>query len=119
MTDFAPMRVPLLRRLALLAGVLATIAALTMGLLLPAISIVQVHLFETRYSILGGLQALWRDHQWLAFAAILAFSVIFPYAKLLLLGVLWLLPRGPRDGRTLFLLEALGKWSMLDVLVVA
>jgi paraquat-inducible protein A len=118
-TPPGPPRVHLLRRLLMLAGVLATAAALTAGLILPAIGIVQVRLFETRYSILGGLQALWRDHQFLAFAAILLFSVVFPYLKLALLGGLWLLPRGPRDGRMLVLLEALGKWSMLDVLVVA
>jgi paraquat-inducible protein A len=106
-------------RLAMLLGVLATLAALTVGLLLPAISIVQVHLFETRYSVLGGLGALREQREWLAFAAILLFSVIFPYLKLLLLAGLWLLPAGPRDGRALVLLEALGKWSMLDVLVVA
>lgn len=122
MTDAPPSdppRVKLWRRLAILAGVLATLAALTAGLLLPAIAIVQVRLFETRYSILGGLQALWRDQHLLAFAAILLFSVVLPYIKLLLLGVLWLLPQGPRDGRALVLLETLGKWSMLDVLVVA
>ncbi|MEO8557539.1 MAG: paraquat-inducible protein A [Rhodospirillales bacterium] len=122
MADAAPTAtrpVPLLRRLLMLAGILASLAALTIGLVLPAISIVQVHLFETRYSILGGLQALRDSREWLVFAIILLFSVIFPYVKLLLLGLLWLLPRGPRDGRSLFLLDALGKWSMLDVLVVA
>jgi paraquat-inducible protein A len=103
----------------MLAGVAATLAALTAGLLLPAVRITQLHLWDSVYSIVGGLQALRQQHEWLVFGIILLFSIAFPYAKLLVLGLLWLLPRGPRDGRTLFLLEALGKWSMLDVLVVA
>jgi paraquat-inducible protein A len=114
-----PGRIAWLRRLGMLAGVLGTFAALTAGLLLPALSIVQLRLFETRYSILGGLAALRDQREWLAFAAILLFSVVFPYLKLMLLAALWLLPAGPRDGRALFALEARGKWSMLDVLVVA
>lgn len=103
----------------MLAGIAAALAALSVGLTLPAVRITKLHLWDTVYSIIGGLQALRESREWLVFGIILLFSVAFPYAKLLLLGALWCLKRGPRDGRVLFLLEALGKWSMLDVLVVA
>jgi paraquat-inducible protein A len=103
----------------MLAGVLAGLAALTAGLLTPAIRITQFRLWDTVYSIVGGLEVLWQDRQWLLFIVIVLFSVAFPYVKLLVLGWLWLLPRGPRDGRVLAMLDTLGRWSMLDVLVVA
>lgn len=113
-----PWRRILLQRVPFLGALAVSAAALTAGLLLPAIRITKLHLFDTAYSILGGLRALADGGEWLVFGIILMFSVAFPYAKLLALGWLWLRPEGPAGGRTLGLLEALGKWSMLDVLVV-
>lgn len=110
------------RRTPLVAAALAGVAALlTAGLVLPALRVTQFSLFDTSYSILSGLLGLLRSGEALLFAVILLFSVVLPYLKLSLLGWLWFAPaegRLPRR-RVLRLVEAVGKWSMLDVLVVA
>lgn len=72
-------------------------------------------------SLLSGISALWGGGHWLVGALILLFSVILPPAKLLALA--WLAGRGPRQHRHRALVyravEAFGRWSMLDVMLVA
>ena len=48
-----------------------------------------------------------------------AFSVVLPYAKLALLAWVWRRGRPSGSRKALDLVEALGRWSLLDVLVVA
>ena len=95
------------------------VTALSAGLLLPALRITELALFDTVYSVLGGIDALRRSGDWPLMILIFAFSVVLPYAKLALLAWVWRdgRPRGSR--RALDLVEALGRWSLLDVLVVA
>ena len=51
---------------------------------------------------------------------VLLFSVIFPFAKLLVLMVIWFVPFDTARRRSLLcLLGAMGKLSMLDVFMVA
>ena len=94
--------------------------ALTEGLRLPAITITQAGLFDSQYSILTGLADLANGGHFAVFAIILLFSVLLPYVKLLLLAWLFL-SAGPveRRRRLLAWLAAVGKWSLLDVLVVS
>jgi paraquat-inducible protein A len=61
---------------------------------------------------------LLRDGDFLVGGVILIFSVIFPAAKLIALAVSWQAERGSAE-RHLGVLEQLGKWSMLDVFVIA
>ncbi len=55
------------------------------------------------------------------FAILTLFSVVFPLTKLGFGAALWLFadPGSPRVARILHWIEMLGKWSMLDVFVVA
>ena len=94
--------------------------ALTEGLRLPAITITQAGLFDSQYSILAGLADLAKERRYAVFALILLFSVLLPYVKLLLLAWLFF-SVGPAERRKRLLgcLAAVGKWSLLDVLVVA
>lgn len=69
--------------------------------------------------MLAGLDALRAAGDWLLFALIFAFSVLLPYAKLALLAWVWRRGRPSGSHRALELVEALGRWSLLDVLVVA
>jgi len=96
-----------------------TLAALTAGLLLPALRVTELRLFDTVYSVLGGLDALRRSGDWPVLILIFAFSVLLPYAKLALLAWVWRRGRPAGSRRALDLVEALGRWSLLDVLVVA
>ena len=98
----------------------ADAAGLTQGLRLPAITVTQAGLFDSQYSILGALTDLASEGHYAVFAIILLFSVLLPYLKLLLLAWLFF-SVGPveRRRRLLGWLTAVGKWSLLDVLVVA
>jgi paraquat-inducible protein A len=70
------------------------------------------------FSLVGGVWRLLRDGDFLVGGVILIFSVIFPAAKLVALAVSWLAEQGSAE-RHLGVLEQLGKWSMLDVFVIA
>jgi len=96
-----------------------TFIALTAGLLLPALRVTELRLFDTVYSVLGGLDALRQAGDWPLLILIFAFSVVLPYAKLALLAWVWRRGRPSGSRKALDLVEALGRWSLLDVLVVA
>ena len=94
---------------------------LAAGLVVPAIRIVRLRLFGGDHSILGSVGLLWDGGQWYLAAIIGLFSVVVPWLKLGLLAWLWFAPPPAHDGshRLAGWVDALGKWSMLDVLVVA
>lgn len=102
----------------LLAGALALLAT---GLTLPILEVEAFLLFRDPVSILDGVALLWQDGEWLVAAIVLAFSAVFPTAKIAAALALWIRLRrkhrvAPRWAR---LLAAIGRWSMLDVFVVA
>ena len=97
----------------------ATVALLVLGLSLPAIRIVRLRLFSGDHSIVGSVGLLAEGGQWLLAAVIGLFSVVVPAVKLGLLVWLWFAGGGAHAGRVVRAIDALGKWSMLDVLVVA
>jgi paraquat-inducible protein A len=70
------------------------------------------------FSLVSGIIHLFRDGDLFVGGVILLFSVVFPAAKLATLG-LGFRADGNIAERHLALLEQLGKWSMLDVFVVA
>ncbi|MDO8540635.1 MAG: paraquat-inducible protein A [Opitutaceae bacterium] len=76
-------------------------------------------------TIISGIVALWEDGMWGIAAIVFTASILIPVLKLLGLGWLLLAVRWPpRDGRrrrTLFyaVLDFIGRWSMLDVFLVA
>lgn len=75
---------------------------------------------EKQISIWGGILALWQDGAYFLAVIIFAFSVMFPIGKL---GALWqALDRitiGQPPAESLRQVEKLGKFSMLDVFVLA
>ncbi len=98
-----------------------TLALLVAGLVLPVMTVRTLVVFEDRISILEALVALARAREVFLFLAIFVFSVVFPVLKIGLAVKLWYLTdiTDPRLVRTLRRIEHLGKWSMLDVFVVA
>jgi len=71
------------------------------------------------YSILAGIEDLHAGgNTWLALL-ILVFSVVFPCVKIILLSWAWLTKRHSHSRRIVTCVSVLGKWSMLDVFVVA
>ena len=72
------------------------------------------------YSILTGIEALWNEGQRGIAALLFAFSVCFPILKIGVMGYGHaVVASGRRAGKALWLAHHGGKFSMLDVLVVA
>ncbi len=99
----------------------ATGALLAAGLSLPVLRVDKFFIFSDRFSIIDSLIALVRSEEYFLFAVIFAFTVVFPVTKLFYAARLWAAVDvdDPRFARTLGTIDTLGKWSMLDVLLLA
>ena len=104
----------------LLAVVVITAGCLGVGLTAPVLTLEKFFIFNNTVSIFSGLVQLFEEGRVFLFLIILLFSVILPVLKL---GVLFrlLASRGGGEAlhRYLRLMHQYGKWSMLDVFVVA
>jgi len=100
------------------ALVLSTILLL-IGLSLPLLYTQQMF-WKNTYSVWAGVVALWQKNELLLATVLFFFSIVFPIVKLLALAAIWFV-KLREDRRTVLLhwLGLLGKWSMLDVFVVA
>ncbi|MBU0499895.1 MAG: paraquat-inducible protein A [Gammaproteobacteria bacterium] len=108
-----PLQARVLNPLLLAAGGL-----LAVGVFAPLMTLEKFLIFTNEVSLYSGLRDLWVDREWFLFILIGLFSILFPLLKLLLLAAAVNLP-GDRHHGPLHWLEAIGKWSMLDVFVVA
>lgn len=99
---------------------LASVATLTMGLSQPVITLTELVFKKNTYSIIGGVIELYNHKDYVLAAVIFIFSCLFPIVKLISLFLLWFVPFDPgQRGKVVTWLGHLGKWSMLDVYVVA
>ncbi len=116
---------PLLRRINRngVAAVLALAAAVVLALAFVTPMLAMATLGEVRtFSLVGGIAELWRRGERLIAAVLFLFSVIFPVLKLALLltATSRYTPLAARWRRRLHhLAAATGKYSLLDVLVIA
>lgn len=102
------------------AALLASSVLLFTGLSLPLIHTQQLIFWKSSYSVWAGVVELWRQHEQILAAVLFFFSIVFPISKLLGLTVIWFVRLAEaRRERLLHWLGILGKWSMLDVFVVA
>ena len=98
----------------------ASVAALTAGLSMPVITLTELVFRKNTYSVVGGVVALYNQKDYVLAAVIFIFSCVFPIVKLLSLLLLWFVPfDSDQRGKVVTWLGHLGKWSMLDVYVVA
>jgi paraquat-inducible protein A len=100
---------------------LAALVTLSFAIFMPFISMTR---FGQRreFSLIGGILELFDTGDWLIGSVLLTFSVVFPFAKLLALLVATsaLLPISKKWRRRLHHLALVtGKYSLLDILVVA
>ena len=106
---------------ALLVLLVVTAIMLALGLSAPILTLEKFFIIENTFSIFSGLLQLLEEGRIFLFDIILLFSVVMPIIKL---GVLFRL-LGSTVGssetlhRYLRLMHQYGKWSMLDVFVVA
>ena len=97
----------------------ASAVTLVVGLLMPIVRIESSIASDSSYSIIAGIAGYFSDGKIFIGSIILLFSCVFPGVKLVALGWLWFAPTIRENRRrSLRIIEPLGKWSMLDVLVV-
>jgi len=91
------------------------------GIFRPFTAVTKLWLFENQISVWDGLVILWEAGELFLFLILFVFTVVFPFVKINAMLTLWLWPRlDGEHARKMFQFVAnLGKWSMLDVFVVA
>ena len=91
------------------------------GIGLPLISVAKFYIFENQVSLWSGTVGLFMEGEWFLGLILFSFSILFPAAKnLLMLALLHGLPAARQRTRSVMhTLSILGKWSMLDVFIVA
>ena len=103
------------------AALAATGILLAGGLSLPVMRVDKFFIFSDRFSIIDSLFALFRSEEYFLFTVVFVFTVVFPGTKRFYAARLWAAidVDDPRFSRTLGIIDTLGKWSMLDVLLLA
>jgi len=96
-------------------------AMLVAGAVLPMFTFSQFYIFNDTFSLASGIFYLLAEGEPLLFIIVFSFSILMPVWKMVLLYGLLHAQDGDnaRRRRQLHILSFLGKWSMLDVFVVA
>jgi len=98
----------------------ASACLLVFGLFLPIITLKELVFWQHTFSVITGIQNLFTEGHIILALIILLFSIIFPIFKLLVLFQVWYSRLGDKQRKFyVHWLGILGKWSMLDVFVVA
>lgn len=91
------------------------------GIFFPFFHVTKFWVFNSGVSVVSGIFTLFQEGEYFLFAVLSLFTLVFPCAKLGLLAIVWL-ERGHDLAKVRRLhgwVATLGKWSMLDVFVVA
>lgn len=107
--------------MAIVFMLLAAMGCFIAGIILPFTAVTKLWLFENQISVCRGLVVLWKADELFLFLILFVFTICFPFVKINALLALWLYPGlGAEQARNFFkFVSHLGKWSMLDVFVVA
>ena len=110
-----------MRNLALSLLIILATLSLALGVMLPAVSFTTVFVWTKQHSIATIIWALYSSQEVLLCLVIFAFSMLFPFLKLLYLVTLVASPSLPHAfrSRTLAAMEWVGRYSMTDVMVLA
>ena len=97
------------------------LAALVIGVSAPLLTLEKMYFFENTVSLLSTIKGLFIQKEWFLFTVIAVFSLCIPVIKIA--GLLLILNMDYQVNsfldKTLHVIEVIGKWSMLDVFVVA
>jgi paraquat-inducible protein A len=117
----ALVRIHIRSGVAIVLMLVSAMACFISGIFLPFTSVTKLWLFQNQISVYHGLIILWQAGELFLFLILFVFTICFPFVKLTAMLVLWLYPRvGAEHARTMFhFVSNMGKWSMLDVFVVA
>lgn len=91
------------------------------GIFAPMMTLTKFVWIESRFSLFAGTLQLYTDGQYMLFIILLLFSILLPVAKLILLFKFWHSESSNSQQLEHFMnwIAHYGKWSMLDVFVVA
>jgi paraquat-inducible protein A len=100
---------------------LSAAVCLVLGLTLPVMKLTRLYFWTDTHSIMSILQALYATDETFLAGVVFVFSIVFPAMKLLYITMAGTLVSFHPGRRSLWFrrIEWLGKWSMLDVLVLA
>ena len=109
------------RRFVLSLLIVGAAISLVLGLTLPVIKLTRLYVWTNEHSVVSIIWALWSEDELLLAAIVGLFSIVFPVFKLVYLLAASFTGDGEAHEKRRWLtdLEWLGKWSMLDVLVLA
>ena len=95
------------------------VALFAIGVWAPMLTLKKLLFVHNTFSILSGIGQLVADGQYVLFLLIALFTLILPCCKIAVLFTVWNTTRSSAKRRYVEWLSAIGKWSMLDVFVVA
>lgn len=108
---------------AMIFGLLVALATVCFlfGVMLPILKLTRFYLWTDTFSIISVIWTLYQDGEYFLSTILTIFSIIFPIIKIFILTALKTFPLNKAVTREKLLdyLGWLGKWSMLDVLVLA
>jgi len=98
-----------------------TLIFLGIGVIAPIITLNQLVIIENTFSVLGGTIELLKEGQFFLFFIIASFSILLPFMKVAVLHKLLSVNTNNIANLDKYLhwMHLYGKWSMLDVFVVA
>lgn len=112
-----------MRRLRIVINILIGLAtiAFIVGVTAPILTLKKLIFVKNTFSVLSGITALYSQGEYLLFILLIGFSLILPITKIGLLVTAWNARNSVKSEHERYLrwLSGLGKWSMLDVFVVA
>lgn len=117
----SPANLSNIRRYFIIIATLGAAVSLVLGITLPVVKLTKFYIWSDQHSITSVILALYTDQEYFLSAIILIFSILFPGIKMVyLLTVLLLPPRMPHRRIKVFEhMEWLGRWSMMDVMILA
>ncbi|HEC05027.1 MAG TPA: paraquat-inducible protein A [Thiothrix sp.] len=100
---------------------LAALVSLVVGITAPLMTLEKLYFFENRISLIGAVTQLFEKKEWILFVVIGLFSLCLPFIKITSLMAILHIPHQGNSflDKLLRWIEHWGKWSMLDVFVVA
>lgn len=98
-----------------------SLIALAIGIFAPVMTFKKLIFYRNTFSIHTGLVTLFKEGEYILFLLIFVFTILFPVVKILLLAVIHYFRYWPQERlkKLLHVLSQVGKWSMLDVFIVA
>lgn len=100
---------------------ISSFVTLIIGITAPLLTLEKFYFFENRVSLISAVNQLLQKQEWVLFIIIGLFSLCLPFIKIFSLGAILHIPHQGNTflERLLRWIERWGKWSMLEVFVVA